>query len=88
MLRADRDEEFIMPLPDDLVRGKEMRLLTEAEVAKYLRVSRDAIRRFRRRELDPIPCMKIGRRYLYDVVEVRRYGQKQAHRAYRLRNQW
>ena len=56
-------------------------LLTEAETSRFLRVSRVAILKFRRDPVDPIPCFKIGRRYLYDPAEILRWAKRQAARA-------
>ena len=55
-------------------------LLTEAEIADFLRVSREAILRFKRDRVDPIPCFKAGRRYLYEPSEVLRWAKRQATR--------
>lgn len=55
-------------------------LLTESEVARYLRVSRDAITRFKRRRDDPIPYEKAGRRCLYDLDAVRAWTRRNARR--------
>ena len=46
------------------------KLLTEDEVARLLRVSREAILKFKRDKLNPIPCLRVGRRYLYEECEV------------------
>jgi hypothetical protein len=54
------------------------RLLTEKEIARYLRVSRDAITRFKRRRNDPIPFEKAGRRCLYDLAAVRAWTRRSA----------
>lgn len=55
-------------------------LLTEAEISAFLRVSREAILRFKRDRVDPIPCFKAGRRYLYEPSEVLRWAKRQATR--------
>ena len=52
-------------------------LATEREAMAYLRVSREAIQRFRR-AADPIPHLRAGRRYLYDLAEVREWALRQA----------
>jgi helix-turn-helix protein len=59
------------------------RLLTEEEAAGFLRVSREAILRLKRDEVDPIPCYKVGRRYLYDPKEVLRWARRRADRVHR-----
>jgi hypothetical protein len=56
------------------------RLLTEKEIARYLRVSRDAITRFKRHCHDPIPYEKAGRRCLYDIAAVRAWTRRNATR--------
>lgn len=55
-------------------------LMTEEEACDFLRVSREAIFKFRRDQVDPIPCFKAGRRYLYDPSEVLRWAKRQAER--------
>ena len=39
--------------------------------AKTLRVARGTITKYKRDTVNPIPCMKIGRRYLYDLDKVK-----------------
>lgn len=58
-------------------------LLTESEVCTFLRVSREAVLKFRRCTVDPIPCLKAGRRYLYDALEVTKWARRQAERAHK-----
>jgi len=70
--------ERFLRTPDENDRKRP--LLTEAEVADFLRVSREAILRFKRDGVDPIPCFKAGRRYLYEPGEVLRWAKRQATR--------
>jgi hypothetical protein len=55
--------------------------MTEAEACRFLRVSRVAILKFRRNPLDPIPCFKVGRRYLYERGDLLKWAKRQATRA-------
>ena len=55
-------------------------LLTEEEMCRVLRISRDGILRCKRAE-DPIPHFKVGRRFLYDLEKVLRWAERQAKRA-------
>lgn len=57
-------------------------LLTEAEASQFLRVSREAVLRFKRDPVDPIPCYKAGRRFLFDAAEILKWAKRQAQRAY------
>ena len=68
--------EHFLHMPDESVNKKP--LLTEAEAADFLRVAREAILRFKRDGVDPIPCFKAGRRYLYEPAEVLRCAKRQA----------
>lgn len=56
-------------------------LLTEQEACELLRVSREAILKFKRDSLDPIPFLKAGRRYLYDEAEIMKWAKRNARRA-------
>lgn len=58
-------------------------LMTEAEACRFLRVSRVAVLKFRRNPLDPIPCFKVGRRYLYERGDLLKWAKRQAARAHR-----
>lgn len=53
-------------------------LLTEKEVAVFLRVSREAITKFKRLGTDAIPYMKAGRRCLYDPSRVLAWAERNA----------
>ena len=53
-------------------------LSTEAEAMRFLRVSREAMLKFRRDSLDPIPHAKVGRRYLYDLRKVLAWAERRA----------
>jgi hypothetical protein len=55
-------------------------LLTEEEACKFLRISRVGILKRKRDRIDPIPCYKVGRRYLYEPGEVLRWAKRQAER--------
>ena len=55
-------------------------LLTEKEVAVFLRVSREAITKFKRLPSDPLPYMKAGRRCLYDTKYVLAWAERNAKR--------
>lgn len=79
-LAADTTEANGQPLHPP-GRGLAQRLLTEAEICELLRVSREAVLKFRRHPNDPIPCLKAGRRYLYDTGKVLRWAERQADRA-------
>ena len=57
-------------------------LLTEKEVLSLLRVSQEAIKRFRELEDFPIPHYKVGRRYLYDRAAVLSWAEANARRGY------
>jgi excisionase family DNA binding protein len=56
-------------------------LLTEKEACEFLRISREAILKFRRDMKDPIPYLKVGRRYLYEESEVVKWAKRNARRA-------
>lgn len=55
-------------------------LFTEQEVMEYLSVGRDAMQKFRRDQDDPIPYLKAGRRFLYDLGKIRKWLERQARR--------
>lgn len=57
------------------------KLLTEEEACDFLRVSRDALAKFRRDKADPLPFMKAGRRYLYLESELISWAKRQARRS-------
>jgi hypothetical protein len=59
--------------------------MTETQACALLHVGRDAPRRFRRQPIDPLPALKIGRRYVYDPATVRRWAERAAERAARPR---
>jgi hypothetical protein len=59
----------------------EERLMTRREVARYLRVSLDGIRTLQRREVDPLPVLMAGRRFLYERREVLKWARREANRA-------
>ncbi len=61
------------------------KLLTEVELCELLRVSREAVLKFRRDTVDPIPHFKAGRRYLYDEGEVLKWAKRSAGRATKAR---
>lgn len=52
-------------------------LLTEEQLCRLFRVSRDAVLRFKRDPLDPIPFLKLGRRYLFELDAVLRWARRQ-----------
>ena len=56
-------------------------LLTEAQLCAALHVSREAVLRLRRDPVDPIPCMRAGRRFLYDLERVKAWMERRAGRA-------
>ena len=58
------------------------KLLTEKEVVDLLRVSQEAIKRFRELADFPIPHYKVGRRYLYDGEAVLSWAEENAKREY------
>jgi len=70
--RADRE-----------ARPEAARFMTENQLCALLHVGRDAVRRFRRDRLDPLPAMKVGRRYVYDPDAIRRWAERHAERAAR-----
>jgi hypothetical protein len=47
---------------------------------RFLRVSGVAMQRFRRHELDPIPHLRAGRQFLYDLEKVEKWAERQARR--------
>lgn len=66
---------------DNLASERRLRkLLTEEELSELLRVSRDALAKFRRDREDPLPFMMAGRRYLYDEAQVLKWATRQARR--------
>ena len=54
------------------------RFLTEEEFCARYRVSRDAVHRFRTDSDDPVPCIRVGRRYLYDPAKVEAWAARRA----------
>jgi hypothetical protein len=56
------------------------KLLTEIELCRFLRVSRDAVVKFRKDLSDPIPYLKVGRRHLYNEDEVLKWARRAAKR--------
>jgi hypothetical protein len=52
--------------------------LTEDEFCARYRVSRDAARTLRRDALDPLPCLRVGRRFLYDPKQVEAWAADRA----------
>ncbi len=71
-------KEALRALRDDF--RERFDLMTEAEVAAFIQVNRDAVRKFRRQKIDPLPCGKPGRRYLYDREAVWRWATREAER--------
>ncbi len=55
--------------------------LTEEEFFSRYRVSRDAARKLRHDAANPLPCFRVGRRYLYDPVKVETWASRAAERA-------
>lgn len=55
-------------------------LLTEAELAKLLHIGRNTLTRLKRDPVNPIPCLKVGRRYLYDLNKVKAWMARNAER--------
>ncbi|MGH7754075.1 MAG: hypothetical protein ACREN5_14815 [Gemmatimonadales bacterium] len=51
-----------------------------------LSVSRKAVQRFRQDPVDPIPCLKVGRRFLYRVEEVEGWARRRARVGVRARS--
>jgi hypothetical protein len=58
-------------------------MLTEEELCIIFHVSRETILKSKRDPIDPIPCHKFKRRYLYDLAEVLRWTKRSAERALR-----
>ena len=56
-------------------------LLTEEEACKFLRISREAILKFKRDTVDPIPHLKAGRQSLYEESEILKWAKRNARRA-------
>ena len=54
--------------------------LTEEQVIELCHSSRFAMKRFRERSADPIPHVKIGRRFLYDPRALHKWLERQARR--------
>lgn len=52
--------------------------LTEEEFCARYRISRDGAYRLRHEPLDPLPCIKVGRRYLYDPGKVEAWAERRA----------
>ena len=55
-------------------------LLREEEACRLLRISREAILRFKRDQVNPIPHLKVGRRFLYEEHEVIGWAKRSAKR--------
>ena len=53
---------------------------TNDELKKLLRVSEEALQRFRRDPEDPLPHLRAGRRYLYIPEEVENWARARAER--------
>ena len=58
----------------------ETSLLTLDEISSLLRVNRESIRKFMKAE-DPLPFMKVGRRYLFNPEKVFRWAERQGKRS-------
>jgi hypothetical protein len=54
---------------------------TRRQTAQIMRVSLDGLDRRIHDPVDPIPCLKLGRRFLFIPSEVIAYGRRQAQRA-------
>ena len=52
--------------------------LTEDQLCEVLHVSRESLLKCRRLKEDPMPAMKVGRRYLYDLGKVLEWAERQA----------
>jgi hypothetical protein len=61
------------------------RFFKEAEICQILKVCRSAIYKYKFGIPDPIPFLKVGRRYLYDLEKVCRWAQREAARVQRER---
>ena len=60
--------------------GSDERFLSETELCRLLRVSRETVRTWRTRKVDPLPFMRppSGRGTRYDLVKVEGWLRKQA----------
>lgn len=59
------------------------RLLTPAEAMRYLGVSENTFRGLRDRLEHPIPKLRVGKSYRYDLDELRRWAEEEAARTVR-----
>lgn len=53
-------------------------LLTRREAAEFLRVSLPAIDKYLRDRIDPVPCLKMGKRFLFTREDLVDWGRRQA----------
>ena len=60
--------------------GMGEKLLTEVECAKYLRINRNSLKKFRNQRQDPLPYLKVGRRILYEPDKVVKWAARSAKR--------
>ena len=64
---------------------EEAGLLTRVEIARALKVSTCSVDLLTRRQPDPMPFMKVGRRHLFDLTEVKRWAKRAAVRSRKVR---
>lgn len=55
--------------------------LTEEQVIQLTHSSRFGLKKFRNRDHDAIPFLKMGRRYLYDPEKIEAWMEREAHRS-------
>jgi len=60
--------------------AEEEKLLTEDEICEWLHISKECLLKLKRDPLDPLPYMKVGRRFLFDPEKVTKWGERQAKR--------
>lgn len=59
--------------------------VSEIELCSTLLISREAAHKLRYDPIDPMPCMKAGRRILYRLDEVERWMRRRAEREIKAR---
>lgn len=82
-IESDEDLAWLQALATKLSRRRHREKppgapMTETEACNFFSLSREAIRKLRKAPVDPLPCLKAGRRYLYKAEEVERWMRRKA----------
>src|SRR5262245_63109388 len=78
-IETEQDLEWLQNLAARLLRRRhrerpEGAPMNEQELCAYLDVSREAVRKMRAHPVDPLPALKVGRRWLYKQEDVERWA--------------